>query len=118
MVPGEDLVGPGDDGVDDVVGLGQFAGLVEVAELPERFEGAVVVVCGVEAVELLEGLPAGLEAGVCVEQAPGSGLFGLGEGVGAAQQSEPRPEHLGLECGLCALGLAALDVAAHRGEPR
>ncbi len=58
-VPGEDLVGPGDDGVDDVVELGQLSGLVEVAEPSERFEGAVVVAGEVEAVELLEGLPAG-----------------------------------------------------------
>ena len=48
MVPGEDLVGPGDDGVDGVVVLGQLAGLVEVAEPSERLEGAVVVVGEVE----------------------------------------------------------------------
>ena len=52
MVPGEDLVGPGDDGVDCVVVLGQLAGLVEVAEPSEGLEGAVVVVGEVEAVEL------------------------------------------------------------------
>ena len=38
MVPGQDLVGPGDDGVDDVVELGQFAGLVEVTEPVECFK--------------------------------------------------------------------------------
>ena len=43
--------------------LGQVAGLVEVAEPPEGVEGCVVVAGGVEAVELLQGLPAGLEAG-------------------------------------------------------
>ena len=53
VVPGEDLVGAGDDGVDDVVELGQLCGLVEVLEPPEGFEGAVVVCGGVEAVELL-----------------------------------------------------------------
>ena len=37
-----------------VVVLGQLAVLVEVAEPPEGFEGAVIVVGGVEAVELLE----------------------------------------------------------------
>ena len=44
-----------------VVVLGQLAVLVEVAEPPEGFEGAVVVVGGIEAVELLQGLPAGFE---------------------------------------------------------
>ncbi len=53
MVLGQDLVGAGDDGVDDVVELGQLSGFVEVAEPPERFEGAVAVVCEVEAVEFL-----------------------------------------------------------------
>ncbi len=43
MVPGQDLVGPGDDGVDDVVVFGQFAGLVEVTEPVECFKRAVVV---------------------------------------------------------------------------
>ena len=62
MVPGEDLVGPGDDGVDCVVVLGQLAGLVEVAEPSEGLEGAVVVVGEVEAVELLQCLPAGPQA--------------------------------------------------------
>ena len=54
-VPVEDLVGPCDERVDGVVVLGQLAGLVEVAEPSEGFEGAVIVVGGVEAVELLEG---------------------------------------------------------------
>ena len=44
-----------------VVELGQLAGLVEVAEPVERFEGAVVVIGEVEAVELLECLPAGFK---------------------------------------------------------
>ena len=43
VVPGEDLVGAGDDGVGDVVELGQHCGLVEVIEPSEGFEGAVVV---------------------------------------------------------------------------
>ena len=58
MVPVEDLVGPCDERVDGVVVLGQLAGLVEVAEPSQGLEGAVIVVGGVEAVELLEGLPA------------------------------------------------------------
>lgn len=58
MVPGQDLVGLGDDGVDYVVELRQLAGLVEVTESSERFEGAVVALDEVEVVELLKGLPA------------------------------------------------------------
>ena len=38
--------------------------------------------------------------------------------VGAAQQQEPRPEHVGVERRRDTFGLAALHVAAHRGEPR
>ena len=48
--------------------LGQLAGLVEVAEPPEGLQGAVVVVGEVEAVELLQGLPAGPQPRVGVEQ--------------------------------------------------
>ena len=43
VVPGQDFVGPVDDGVDDVCELGQFASFVEVTEPVERFERAVVV---------------------------------------------------------------------------
>ena len=96
---------------------GQLAVLVEVAEPPEGFEGAVIVVGGVEAVELLEGVPAGFEAGVGVEQLVEAGAVGVGEGVASAQQLEPGSEHLGVEGGLDAFGLSALDVAAHLGEP-
>jgi len=39
VVVGEDLVGPGDDGVDDVVELGQFAGLVEVCRTARGRQG-------------------------------------------------------------------------------
>ena len=116
VVPVEDLVGPCDERVDGVVVLGQLAGLVEVAEPPEGFEGAVIVVGGVEAVELLQGLPAGFEAGVGVEQLVEAGAVGVGEGVASAQQREPGTEHLGVEGGLDAFGLAALDVAADLGE--
>ena len=84
MVPGEDLVGPGDDGVDDVVELGQFAGLVEVAEPVECFEGAVVVVGEVEAVEFLECLPAGPQPRVGVEEGVEAGPVCVGEGVASA----------------------------------
>ena len=100
-----------------VVVLGQLAGLVEVAEPPEGVEGAVVVVGGVEAVELLECLPAGFEAGVGVEQLVEAGAVGVGEGVASAQQREPGLEHLGVEGGLDAFGLSALHVAADLGEP-
>ena len=84
VVPGEDLVGPGDDGVDDVVELGQFAGLVEVAEPVECFEGAVVVVGEVEAVEFLECLPAGPQPRVGVEEGVEAGPVCVCECVASA----------------------------------
>lgn len=49
-VVGQDLVGPGDEGVDGVVVLGQFAGPVGFAEPPGRVERALVVTCGAGAV--------------------------------------------------------------------
>ena len=101
-----------------VVVLGQLAGLVEVAEPSQGLEGAVVVVGEVEAVELLQCLPAGFEAGVGVEEGVEAHPVGAGEGVAAPQQQEPGPEHLWVEGGLDAVGLAALDVAADLGEPR
>ena len=56
-MPVEDLVAPVDDGVDDVVELGQLAGGVEVGESVEGFEGTGAVVGLVEPIELLEGVP-------------------------------------------------------------
>ena len=44
VVPGQDFVGPVDDGVEDVCELGQLASFVEVTEPVERIERAVVVV--------------------------------------------------------------------------
>ena len=96
--------------------LGQLAGLIEVAEPSQGFEGAVVVVGEVEAVEFLQGLPAGFEAGVGVEEGVEAGPVGVGEGVAASQQREPGPEYFGVEGGLGAFR-AALDVAADLGEP-
>ena len=95
-----------------VVVLGQLAGLVEVAEPSQGLEGALVVVGEVEAVELLQGLPAGFEAGVGVEEGVEAGPVCVCEGVAASQQREPGPEHFGVEGGLGAFR-AALDVAAH-----
>ena len=66
--------------------------------------------------ELLQCLPAGFEAGVGVEQFVEAGAVGVGEGVASAQQREPGSEHLGVEGGFDAVGLSALDVAAHLGE--
>jgi len=68
-------------------------------------------------VELLEGLPAGFEAGVGVEEPIEAGPVRVGEGVASTQQHEPGSEHLGVEGDGGAVGLSALDVAAHRGEP-
>ena len=57
-----------DDGVDDVMELGELAGDVEVGEPVESFEGAIVVVGEVEAVEFLEGFPAGSQPWVGGEE--------------------------------------------------
>jgi hypothetical protein len=68
VVPAKYFVGPCDDGVDYGVELGDLAGGVEVAEPVEGLEGALFVVGEVEAVEFLEGSPAGAEAGVFFEE--------------------------------------------------
>ena len=74
-----------------------FAGGVEVAEPVEGFQGAGFVVGVVEAVELLEGLVAGFESGVLVEQRVEAGLVCVGERVASPQQHEPCFEHLRVE---------------------
>ena len=93
-----------------------FAGGVEVAEPVEGLQGAGFVVGVVEAVEFLEGLVAGFESGVLVEQLVEAGLVCVGERVASPQQHEPCFEHLRVEDWFDAFGLAALNVAAHRGE--
>ena len=50
--------------------------------------------------EFLEGLLAGFEAGVGVEEGVEAGSVGFVELVASAQQREPGPEHLGVEGGL------------------
>ena len=77
----------------------------------------MVVFGEVEAVELLQCLPPGFEAGVGVEEGVEAGAVGVSEGVTASQQRESGPEHFGVERGLGAFR-PALDVAAHLGEPR
>ena len=67
--------------------------------------------------ELLQGLPAGPQPRVGVEQLVEAGSVGFVELVASAQQREPGPEHFGVEGGLGAFR-AALDVAADLGEPR
>jgi len=114
VVPVEDLVGPFDEGVHDVVELWELAGLVEVAEAVEGLQGALVVVGVVEASELLEGLPGGFESRVCVEDRVEAGPVCAGEGVGPFEQGEAGFEHLRVERWFGAPGLAALDVSAHR----
>ena len=76
-----------------------------------------MVVGGVGAVELLQGLPAGPQPRVGVEEPVEAGAVGVGEGVASSQQREPGPEHLGVEGGLDAFR-PTLDVAAHLGQPR
>lgn len=55
-MPGQDFVSPADDGVDDVVELGEFTGGVGISEATQCGECAVVVFGEVEAVEFLEGV--------------------------------------------------------------
>ena len=43
-MPGQDLVAPGNDGVDDVMELTELAGDVGVGEPVKRFERAIVVI--------------------------------------------------------------------------
>ena len=57
MVPGEDLLGPVEYGVDGVVVLGCGACLVQVSEPIKRFESALEIIGLIEAVELLQGVP-------------------------------------------------------------
>ena len=83
-MPGQDLVAPGNDGVDDVMELAKFAGGVEVGEPVESFEGAIVVVGLVEAVEFLEGFPAGSQPWVGGEELGEAGLVVFVEVVGSA----------------------------------
>jgi hypothetical protein len=78
------LVAPGDDGVDDVVGLGEAVGGVGVAEPVECGEGAGAVIGKVQAVELLQRSPAGGEAWVVFEELVEAGAVGVAEGVGSA----------------------------------
>ena len=116
-VPGEDLGHVGDERVDDAMELGQVAGGVEVAEPVEGCECAGFVVGEVQAVQLAEGVSGGPQSGVGLEERLELGAFVVSEAIRAAQQHEPRPEHVGVERWRGAFGLAALDVAAHRGQP-
>ncbi len=82
-MPGEDFVAPVDDGVDDGVEFTEFAGGVEVGEPVESFERAITVVGEIEAVELLEGLPAGSQPWVGLEELLEAGLVDVVEVVGS-----------------------------------
>ena len=73
-MPGQDLVAPGDDGVDDVMELTELTSGVKVGEPVESFEGAIVVVGEVETVELLEGISAGSQPWVGGEELGEAGL--------------------------------------------
>ncbi len=75
----------------------------------------MVVGC-VEAVEFLEGLPAGFEPRVGVKERVEPCLVSFGEGIASTHQREPGFEHFGIEDRFGAVR-AALDVAAHRGQP-
>ena len=107
---------PGQEGVDGVAELGDLAGGVDVGEAVERCHRAFVVVGEIEAVQFAERVPGCFEPWMGGEQDVKAGLVGGVELVGSAHQQESRPEHVAVESGLGAFG-AALDVAAHRGEP-
>ena len=116
VVPVEDLVGPGEDGVDGVVELAALAGGVEIGEPVQGLEGAVMVVGEVEAVQVLESVPSGSESGVRSKELVESGLVGVAEMVVTAQQSEAGSEHFGVKGWCDPVRLATLDVAAHQGQ--
>ena len=59
LVPGQDLVSPRYDGIDDLAELGKFAGGVEIGEPAQRLESTVVVFGEIQAVEFLETFPGG-----------------------------------------------------------
>ena len=107
----------GEQRVDDAMELGQVAGLVEIGEPVEGGEGAGLVVGEVQAVQLAERVPGVAQPRVRLEDGFELGALGVVEAVGAAQQQEPGPEHVGVERRREPFGLAALHVAAHRGEP-
>ena len=87
-----------------VVELGQLADFIEATEPFECFEGAVVVLGEVAAVELLESLLARPEAGVGVEEGVESFSVGDGDGVASAQQGEAGPNTSGSNAGLTPSG--------------
>ena len=83
-MPGQDLVAPGNDGVDDVMELGELTGGVEVGEPIESFERAVTVIGEVETVQFLECVSPGLEPWVGGEELVETGPVGVVEAVAAA----------------------------------
>lgn len=111
MVVGQELFGPGQDGVDDVVKLGELAGGVEISEPVQGSERAVVVVGLIEAVQVGEGVPRAFEAGMSGEQLVEAFRLLVVEVVGSAQQEEPSPEDLRILGGLrLASGFTAFGV--------
>ena len=90
-VVGEDAGHGGDEGVDDLVKLGQVAGGVEVAEPVKSCQGAGFVVGEVQAVQFVGCFPSGAQAGVVLEERVEPSAPGAVEAVGAPQQQEPRP---------------------------
>ena len=87
----------GEQRVDDAMELGQVAGLVEIGEPVEGGEGAGLVVGEVQAVQLAERVPGVAQPRVRLEDGFELGALGVVEAVGAAQQQEPGPEHVGVE---------------------
>ena len=102
-MPGEDLVAPRDDRVDDVVELDELTRGVEISEPIQRFERCGPVLGEVEDEELLERLPSHVESRVLNEKLLKAGPAGIGEVIAVLQQ-EPGPERFGIERGFTPCG--------------
>ena len=115
-MPGEDLVAPVDDGVDDGVELTEFAGGVEVGEPVKRFEGAIVVVGEIEAVEFLEGISAGSQLGWVAKSFSRRAWSCSLRWSARCSRAKRALNRSGVECRFDAGRLAALQISAHQRE--
>ncbi len=94
--------------------------LAAVVEIGEPFQGLVggFEVFGlVDLVELLERVPGDFQSGMGSKEPVQMRLVGVCAIIGAAQEGEPGSEQVGLIRGGCAVGWAALELAACQGEP-
>lgn len=111
--------GAQDEGVDDLVELGQRVFAVEIGEAVECGHRLGLIRGLVEPVELLEHRRAPGQVGVDGEDRLEPFVFGFIEAVGALERQEPVAEHGRVERrGHVPGWLAALDAAAHLDQAR